>query len=107
MTLPAPIQAYFDADRREDDEALTRAFTPDAVVEDEGGTHAGHPAIGRWWRETKERYRAVVEPVEAQESGELTTVRARVTGRFPGSPATLTFRFRRDGEQITRLEIGA
>jgi hypothetical protein len=37
----------------------------------------------------------------------MTKVRARVTGQFPGSPAMLTFVFRLEGEQITRLEIGA
>ena len=47
MNLPSPIQAYFDADRSSDGEALIRAFAPDAVVEDEGRTYVGRQAISR------------------------------------------------------------
>jgi ketosteroid isomerase-like protein len=107
MKLPSPIQAYFDADRSGNGDALIRAFAPDAVVEDEGQTHAGRPAIAAWWRATKEKYQTVVEPLETREKGDVSTVAARVTGRFPGSPAILSFAFRLSGEQIKTLEIGA
>lgn len=107
MKLPSPIQAYFDADRSGNGDALIRAFAPDAVVRDEGQTHAGRPAIAAWWRDTKEKYQAVVEPLETREKGDVSTVGARVTGRFPGSPAILTFAFRLSGEQIKTLDIGA
>ena len=56
MNLPSPIQAYFDADKSNDGEALIRAFAPDAVVKDEGRSHAGRQAIAAWWRETKAKY---------------------------------------------------
>ena len=55
----------------------------------------------------KAKYQHVIEPLETAEQGDVTTVRARVTGQFPGSPAMLTFAFRLKGDQITRLEIGA
>ena len=45
MTLPSPILAYIDADRRRDGAALLAAFASDAVVRDEGGSHAGTDAI--------------------------------------------------------------
>ena len=64
-------------------------------------------AIEAWWREVKAKYQHVIEPLEVVEKDDVTQVRARVTGQFPGSPVTLTFAFRLKGEQITGLEIGA
>ena len=51
ITLPEPIAAYFDADKR-DSEAIARCFTHDAVVKDEGHTYTGVMAIKRWKAET-------------------------------------------------------
>ena len=107
MSLPFPIQIYFDADIRGDGDALIDAFVADAVVADEGRTHAGHQAISAWWRSGKAKYRHVIEPLETAGQGDVRTVRARVTGQFPGSPAILTFAFGLKGDRITRLEIGA
>jgi ketosteroid isomerase-like protein len=107
MNLASPIQAYFDADERRDGEALVQAFAPDAVVKDEGHSYAGHQAIRAWWRETKDRYQAVIEPLQVGGEDDVTTVRARVTGQFPGSPAMIRFMFRLDGHRISHLDIGA
>ena len=107
MNLPFPIQAYFDADRQRDGEAVIRAFAAEAVVKDEGHTYAGHQAIGAWWRETKDKYQAVLEPLEVTGEDDAPTVRARATGQFPGSPAIISFMFRLDGDVISRLEIEA
>jgi ketosteroid isomerase-like protein len=107
MNLPFPIQAYFDADNRSDGEALMQVFAPDAVIRDEGRSHAGRQAIDAWRREVKRKYRQVIEPLAVVEKDAVTSVRARVAGDFPGSPATLTFAFRIEGDQITSLEIGA
>jgi SnoaL-like domain len=107
MNLPFPIQTYFDADKRGDGDAPIYAFSPNAVVKDEGQSHAGHQAIDAWWRAVKTKYQHRVEPLEADEKNDITKVRAWVTGQFPGSPAILTFAFRLEGDQITGLEIGA
>jgi ketosteroid isomerase-like protein len=107
MNLPSAIQAYFDADNRNDGAALIRAFAPDAVVNDEGQSYAGRHAIEAWWREVKAKYQHVIVPLEVAEKDDVTQVRARLSGQFPGSPVTLTFAFRLDREQITGLEIGA
>ena len=107
MNLPFPIQTYFDADRRNGGDALIHAFAADAVVRDEGQSHAGHQAIDAWWRDGKIRYQHVIEPLEVTGNGDFGKVCARVTGQFPGSPAMLTFAFRLEGDQITGLEIGA
>jgi hypothetical protein len=107
MNPPSAVQAYFDADKSNDGEALIHAFAPDAVVNDERHSYAGREAIDAWWRAAKAKYQHVIEPLEMREEHDVTEVRAKVTGQFPGSPVTLTFAFRLKGGQITGLEIGA
>lgn len=107
MTLPAPVQTYFDADDAAGAAAPIGAFAPDAVVKDEGRTHVGHAAIEAWWRAAKAQYQHRAEPCGILEERGLTIVRARVTGRFPGSPALLTFAFQLENGRIAALEIGA
>jgi hypothetical protein len=106
MNLPAHVQTYFDADAG-DGAAPIGAFTPNAVVKDEGNTHAGHTAIAAWWRAAKAQYQHTAEPCEVTEAHDLTIVRAKVAGKFPGSPALLTFTFLLDDGRIAALEIGA
>jgi hypothetical protein len=107
MHLPAAIQVYFEADTRNDREAVLACFAPEAIVGDEGRSHVGHDGIARWWEDTKARYRPVAVPLEASTQGQTTRVRARVSGAFPGSPAVLTFGFVLAGDTIAALEIGA
>ncbi|HEX2526360.1 MAG TPA: nuclear transport factor 2 family protein [Geminicoccus sp.] len=106
MNLPFPIQAYFDADKSNDRQALVHAFAPEGAVTDEGQSHVGRQAIDAWWHDAKAKYQHLIEPLEASDTDDATRVRARVTGQFPGSPALLTFMFRLKGGQITGLEIG-
>ena len=107
MQLPETIQAFFEADRNNDCEALVECFAPDATVHDEGRSHSGHHAIGNWWEQSKARYRHMAEPFEASTDEHGIRVRARVSGEFPGSPAILVFAFRLSGKKIAALEIGA
>lgn len=107
MNLPAPVKTFFDADKRPLDTAPLGAFATDAVVEDEGRTHAGHTAIAAWWHAAKAQYQHTAEPCEIREEQDRTLVRAKVTGQFPGSPALLTFAFRLVGGRIADLRIGA
>jgi len=107
MSLHPAIQAYFDADKRSESGTPLHVFTRDAVVRDEGKSHAGYEAIDAWWREVKAKYQAVAEPLELNAHADAHAVRARVTGQFPGSPVTLSFAFRIEGEKIASLEIGA
>jgi hypothetical protein len=107
MNLPSSIQTYFDADKNNDGEALVDAFVPDAVVKDEGHSHAGRHGIDAWWRAAKAKYQHVIEPLDIGKKDDVTKVRAKVTGKFPGSPVTLKFAFRLKGDQIAGLEIGA
>ena len=106
MKLPASIQAYFTADAAQDGAALTAAFAPDAIVQDEGETHYGAQAILAWWQAAKAKYHHSAEPLDLSESAGKTVVRARVSGDFPGSPAVLHFSFGLEGDRIRDLRIG-
>ncbi|KGJ07693.1 nuclear transport factor 2 family protein [Paracoccus versutus] len=105
MQLPAPIRTYFAAQAPQDAEALAAAFAPDAVVRDEHRTYRGPEEILAWWQAAKAQYRHRAEPLDLTQAADKTAVRARVSGDFPGSPATLTFTFGLAGGRITDLEI--
>lgn len=105
--LPEPLAAYFAAKNRHDIDAMLAPFAGDAVVRDEGRTHAGRDAIRAWMEETTRRYRVTVEPTAATADGATWTVQALVSGTFPGSPATLRYRFSLARQSISGLEIGA
>lgn len=107
MKLPSPIQAYFDADKDVAGPAPTSAFAVNAVVKDEGKTHIGHKAIAAWWRAAKAQYQHTADPREISEAGGRITVRAEVSGKFPGSPAILSFMFTLKDGAISTLDIGA
>jgi len=107
MKLPAPIQEFFDADKGVENTPPVSAFSPEAVVKDEGKTYVGLEAIETWWRAAKAKYQQTAVPVEVVDQGGLTVVRAEVTGQFPGSPAVLGFAFRLEDRRILALEISA
>lgn len=105
MNFPATVQTYFDAEKRGDADALARAFAADAVVKDEGTAHTGRDEIRAWWLAAKEKYHHIVEPLDMTEQDSTVTVRAKVSGRFPNSPAILQFVFGLRGDEIADLEI--
>lgn len=107
MDLPAPIDRFFEAATDGGGDAPLSAFALDAVVLDENRTHCGHAAIAAWWRASHETYAHTAEPCDLREAAGRTVVRARVTGRFPGSPALLSFAFTLRDARIAALEIGA
>lgn len=107
MQMPNPIQTYFDADQGGDAAALVEAFAEGALVKDEGVSHRGHAEICAWWRDAKQQYDHRAEPFEVTAGEEKVIVRATVSGNFPGSPATLIYDFRLEGDRIAELEIGA
>src|ERR1700709_851507 len=48
VSLPAPVQAVFDATNAGDTEAFLAAFSADGVVDDWGREFHGHAAIKQW-----------------------------------------------------------
>jgi hypothetical protein len=104
LDLPAPIAAYFTADKR-DSEAVAQCFTDNATVKDEGHTYHGRAAIKQWKADTSAKYQYTSEPFACEQKDGKFVVTSRLTGNFPGSPVNLRFFFGLDGDKIASLEI--
>jgi ketosteroid isomerase-like protein len=102
--LPDPVAAYYAAEQADDAEALSRCFTPEAIVRDEGATRHGRAEIAAWMAEAKHRYRHHTEVLAATPAGNAVTVSVRVSGRFPNSPVVLTQVFTLADGAIQTLE---
>lgn len=105
IKLPTPIGAFFDAESRNDAEALSQVFAEDGVVLDEGHVIQGWDAIGLWLAETRKKYEHTVEPLSSATTGDETIVTCRLSGTFPGSPIKVRFIFKLHGNAITSLEV--
>ncbi|WP_439817541.1 nuclear transport factor 2 family protein [Zavarzinia sp. CC-PAN008] len=105
MTTTNPVEAFFDAERTNDPDALAATFAADAVVEDEGARIAGVPAIRAWWVAAKAQYNHVAEPFETLGAGDKVKVHAKVNGAFPNSPLVLRFDFTLRAGKIAALRI--
>ena len=105
LHLPKPIEVYMSSENDRDIEALGVCFTPDATVKDEGRVMTGLKAIADWRRETIRKYQHTTEPVKAFERDGNTVVTSKLSGNFPGSPVTLEFVFKLQGDKIVSLEI--
>ena len=104
LNLPKPIAAYFAADKG-DSETLSRLFTENAVVKDEGHTYKGRAAIKQWKTDASAKYEYTSEPFACEHKEGKTVVTSRLTGNFPGSPVDLRFFFALEGDRIASLEI--
>jgi hypothetical protein len=105
LDLPRPVAEYLVADEAKDADALSCCFTEDGTVHDEGQDYHGRDSIRKWKQAADARYRYVLQTVNVQTSGDLVTVRARLTGEFPGSPVELDHIFKLSGDKIASLEI--
>ncbi|MDH6265411.1 ketosteroid isomerase-like protein [Rhizobium sp. SG_E_25_P2] len=105
MNLPPILAAYFEADRRNDADALVETFTDTAIVDDERVRREGKEEIRRWWREAKQASQFVAEPLDLRDADGVFHVAAKVSGQFPGSPVMLTHSFTVEAGKIAMLEI--
>jgi len=104
-SMPQPVMAYLAAEEAKNAQVLSRCFAEDGTVHDEGRDYHGRAAIQRWKEEADTKYRYVLEPISARTDGETTTVLARLTGDFPGSPVALNHIFTISHDEIVSLEI--
>ena len=105
IDVPEPVAAYLAAEEAKDADALSRCFTEDGTVHDEGRDYRGRDSIRQWKQEVDTKYRYVLQTVNAQRHGDSVTVRARLTGTFPGSPVELDHVFKLSNDKIASLEI--
>lgn len=102
---PDAVVRYFDACNRFDAPSAAACFTSDAVVHDEGHHHIGTEAITRWVSQTSESYQPNSTVLSTHEKGNIIAVKARVSGKFPGSPLELEFEFTLRDQKISELKI--
>jgi ketosteroid isomerase-like protein len=105
LDAPGPVTEYMAAEEAKDADALSRCFIDDGTVHDEGQDYHGRDSIRRWKQAADAKYRYVLQTVTVQTFGDLVTVRARLTGEFPGSPVELDHIFRLSGDKVASLEI--
>jgi len=105
LDLPEPVAEYLAAEEAKDADALSCCFTEDGTVHDEGQGYRGRDSIRQWKQAADAKYRYVLQTVNVRTFGDLVTVRARLTGEFPGSPVELDHVFKLSGDKIASLEI--
>ena len=105
LDVPEPVAKYLAAEEAKDADALSRCFTEDGAVHDEGQDYHGRDSIRQWKQAADAKYRYVLRAVNVQTLGDSVTVRARLTGKFPGSPVELDHIFKLSGSKIASLEI--
>ena len=93
LTLSKNLDRYFAAQNAHDADGMVACFSPDANVKDEGRDYAGRDEILGWKKETIAKYGISIEPLRVTEQDGTTTVVAKVSGNFPGSPAELSYDF--------------
>ena len=104
--LPAPVQAFLAAHAARDVDAALRAFTPTAVVVDDGETFRGTDAILGFLRDAGAEFTYTTELVGAQRiDGTRWVATLGLEGDFPGGSVVLDYRFTMDGDSIAELVI--
>jgi len=103
MNLPTVIADLVSAQNSFDSAAYAQCFTDTAIVFDEGKNHTGTAAIQQWIDKANKEYQATMKPVEYSTSNE--TLKAEISGTFPGSPLVLTYQFQLSDGKIQSLKI--
>jgi hypothetical protein len=104
--LPATVRGYLAAHVARDADAALRAFTPTAVVVDDGTTYRGTDGIRGFLSRAGAEFTYTTELVGAQRvDDERWVVTNRLEGDFPGGIAELRYRFAMDGDLIAELVI--
>jgi len=103
--LPSAIRNYFSGKNARDFTMAASGFSSSAIVKDEGHDHQGPDAIRTWIAETAAKYDDRAEFKTVSSSGDNVEVTAEISGKFPGSPVRLRFKFTLENAKISRLEI--
>jgi len=91
MQLPQLVARFVEAQNTYDSEAYLTCFTETAIVHDEGKTYTGKEEIREWIEDAFEKYRAILKPLQYEESDSKCVLTGEVSGTFPGSPIVLRF----------------
>ena len=105
LELPKAVDAYVRAENSGDVDSISDCFEPYATVRDEGHYYEGLPAIKAWKARTNRKYKHTVTPLEISTSDGTATLKAVLSGTFPGSPVTADFHFALVNDRIASLQI--
>ena len=105
LDVPQPVAEYLAAEKAKDADALSRCFTEDGTIHNEGQDYHGRDSIRQWKQAADAKYRNGLRAVNVQTLGDSVTVRARPTGEFPGNPVELDHIFKLSNNKIASLEI--
>ena len=103
MNLPKVVAELVRTQNNFDSVAYASCFTETAVVFDEGKTHQGRKQIESWIEKANKEYQATMQPLEYSETEN--TLKAAVSGTFPGSPITMTYYYEFKDDLIQSLKI--
>ncbi|MGY1733123.1 nuclear transport factor 2 family protein [Geodermatophilus sp. SYSU D01045] len=104
--LPAPIREYLAAHAARDADAALRAFTPTAVVVDDGTTYRGTEEVRRFLTRSGAQFSYTSTLVATERTDDAHWVAThRLEGDFPGGVVELGYRFAMDGDLVAELVI--
>ncbi|MGY1717647.1 nuclear transport factor 2 family protein [Blastococcus sp. SYSU DS0552] len=104
--LPATIRGYLAAHDARDVDSALRAFTPTAVVVDDGTTYRGTEEIRGFLSRAGAEFTYTTTLVGAERADDGHWVATKhLEGDFPGGVVDLRYRFVLDGDLITELVI--
>ena len=104
--LPAPIRGYLAAHEARDAEAAFRAFSPTAVVVDDGTTYRGTEELRRFVAQAGAEFSYTTTLLGAERVDDTSwLVTQHLAGDFPGGAVDLRFRFELDGDLVAGLVI--
>tara|TARA_R110000765_G_scaffold394889_1_gene488529 strand:- start:949 stop:1263 length:315 start_codon:yes stop_codon:yes gene_type:complete len=103
MNLPKVISDLVKAQDNFDSAGYANCFTETAVVFDEEKTYNGKKEIKNWIEKANKDYQVTMEPLEYSKIGQ--TLKAEISGTFPGSPLVLTYHYEFKNTLIQSLKI--
>ncbi|MCC4229506.1 nuclear transport factor 2 family protein [Zunongwangia profunda] len=103
MNLPKVVTALIEAQYHFNSTDYANCFIENAVVFDEGKTYNGKKEIESWIEKANNEYKVTMKPLDYVEKEQ--TLKAEVSGTFPGSPVVLMYHFEFKDELIESLKI--
>jgi hypothetical protein len=104
--LPTPVRGFLAAHVARDAGTALRAFTPTAVVVDDGTTYRGTDEIGTFLSRAGAEFSYTTTLVAAERIDDAHWIAVnRLEGDFPGGVVDLRYRFAMDGDLVAELVI--
>lgn len=103
MNIPKIINDLIEAQNSADSLAYANCFSTTAVVLDEGKTYNGKAEIRDWIEKANQKYQTVMKPLKYSETAH--TLKAEISGTFPGSPLVITYSYTIENDLIQSLKI--